>query len=128
MSVQHVCSCVVLLFTLFGTACSDDAEVLTQERHRLSNKLASSPIQKPSRIKYQQGIVIPCGGASQLANAYVALRVIRDFLLCELPVEISHYGAHEIDDYHRTLFQVRAVHSICSRYVKNAVRLDLNES
>ena len=59
--------------------------------------------------RHEQGIIFPCGGTRQLANAYVGLRVIRNYFSCNLPVEIAYYGVHEMDDYHRALFQVQAL-------------------
>lgn len=109
---QHVCSCVVLfLITLVGTACSgsDWQQHISLQRDDLQNKMASASIQQHSRITHQKGIVFPCGGARQLANAYVGLLIIRNDLFCDLPVEIAYYGTNEMDDYHKALFQVGGV-------------------
>ncbi|KAL0026151.1 hypothetical protein WJX79_005452 [Trebouxia sp. C0005] len=40
-----------------------------------------------------------------LANAYVGVKVIRDYLACDLPIEIAYFGEHEIDSYHEHLFR-----------------------
>ena len=77
------------------------------QRHVLQKNLASPTVQEHSQITHQKGIVIPCGGARQLANAYVGLLIIRNYLSCNLPVEITYYGSNEMDDYHKALFQVR---------------------
>lgn len=102
---------VLILFTLFGTTCSRatrEQHIATQ-RHIIQEELASSSVQEHSQITYQKGIVIPCGGARQLANAYVGLLTIRNYLSCDLPVEIAYYGSSEMDDHHKALFQVRGV-------------------
>ena len=78
------------------------------QRHVLQRRLASLTLEDHSEITYQKGIVIPCGGARQLANAYVGLLIIRNYLSCDLPVEIAYYGSNEMDDYNKALFQVRA--------------------
>lgn len=113
MSTQrHFCSCAVLfLIILFDTTDSRAAQEqhITLQRHVFQKKLAASPVQEHSQITHQKGIVIPCGGARQLANAYVGLLTIRNYLSCDLPVEIAYYGTNEMDDHHKALFQVRGV-------------------
>ena len=101
---------VLFLFTLLGTTCSRDTreQHIAMQRHVLQRRLASLTLEDHSEITYQKGIVIPCGGARQLANAYVGLLIIRNYLSCDLPVEIAYYGSNEMDDYNKALFQVRA--------------------
>lgn len=112
MSTRHFCICAVLfLIILFDTTCSrrTQEQHISLQRHVFQEKLASSPVQEHSQITHQKGIVIPCGGARQLANAYVGLLIIRNYLSCDLPVEIAYYGTNEMDDQNKALFQVRGV-------------------
>lgn len=108
MSMQrHICSCAVLLITLFGTTLrAAQQQHIALQRHVFQQHLASLSVLQTSQITHQKGIVIPCGGARQLASAYVTLLMIRNYFSCNLPVEVAYYGSHEMDDYHATLFQV----------------------
>ena len=69
-----------------------------------------SSVKEFSQVTFQKGIVLLCRGTSdgQLADAYVAVRMIRDHISCDLPIEIAYYGTDELDSYHRSLFQVMA--------------------
>lgn len=108
---QHVCSWgVLVLFVVVGTTASDSSEAarlktIVLDRQILQKQLLFDQHNASFETSQSRGIVFPCGGARQLANAYVGLRVIRNYHLCDLPVEIAYYGSHEMDDYHRTLFQ-----------------------
>lgn len=104
---RHVCSCAVLLITLFGTLRAAQQQHIALQRHVFQQNLASSSVLQHSQITHQKGIVIPCGGARQLASAYVTLLMIRNYFSCTLPVEVAYYGSHEMDDHHEALFQVR---------------------
>lgn len=53
----------------------------------------------PQSANCSQGIVVCAGGPVMLTNAYVLLRVLRDILSCELPIEIWHLGAHEMPGF-----------------------------
>jgi len=47
---------------------------------------------KPARgggITVKRGIVVPAGGANQMANAFANLYVLRHHLKCKLPITIS---------------------------------------
>ena len=109
MSAQQHSCWIALLFGLIRIVCSDSDRVqqIIADRHTFETQLAALLDQSSAEDRHQQGIIVPCGGAGQLANAYVSLRVIRNYFSCNLPVEIAYYGAHEMDDYHRSLFQVR---------------------
>jgi len=103
------CSYAWLLLTLLITAEEEVAATRVQQmildRHVFRDKYFSSALQGITQVKQQRGIIFPCGGAKQLANAYVGSRVIRDYLACDLPIEIAYYGAHEMDAYHKSLFE-----------------------
>jgi len=45
----------------------------------------------------RRGVVIAAGGASNLANAALAVWILRRALRCSLPIEIVHFGAAERD-------------------------------
>ena len=47
--------------------------------------------------KASQGIVMAAGKAMRLGNAYVTLRVLRDHMHSNLPVEIWYLGTEEMD-------------------------------
>ena len=115
MSVRpHFCCwSVLLLFVAVGTSASDPSEAarvqqIVLDRQILQKQLLFNQDVTRFETSHHRGIVFPCGGARQLANAYVGLRVIRNYHLCDLPVEIAYYGSHEMDDYHRFLFQVNS--------------------
>lgn len=97
----------MLLITLFGThSRAAQQQHIALQRHVFQQNLASSSVLQHSQITHQKGIVIPCGGARQLASAYVTLLMIRNYFSCNLPVEVAYYGSHEMDDCHEALFQV----------------------
>lgn len=76
------------------------------DRDIFHDKYPTPILQDLSQIREQRGIVFPCGGGKMLANAYVAARVVRNYLACDLPIEIAYYGEHEMDAYHKSLFAV----------------------
>ena len=87
------------------------------DRHVFSSKYASPSVDSLSQIKQPRGIVFPSGGARQLANTYVAAQVIRNHVGCQLPMEVAFFGQHEMDTYHRTLFEVshsEAAKGVCT--------------
>jgi hypothetical protein len=47
----------------------------------------------------QRGIVVCAGGPVMLVNAYVLIRILRDTLHSNLPVELWHMGAAEMPDF-----------------------------
>lgn len=97
---------LLLLITADPTVGAHKVQRIISDRHLFQNMYVSSPLPEIAQVTEQKGIVFPSGGTKQLANAYVAARVIRDYLACDLPIEIAYYGAHELDAYHQTLFQV----------------------
>ena len=104
-------ACLLLLLLLGTTRSLVKANRLQRiilDRNIFQNKYTSPVLQDLSQIKEQRGIVFPCGGGKMLANAYVAVRVVRDYLACHLPIEIAYYGEHEIDAHHKSLFEVRS--------------------
>lgn len=92
---------------------ADRLQHVILDRDIFQNKYSTPILQDLSQIREQRGIVIPCGGGKMLANAYVAARVVRNYLACDLPIEIAYYGEHEMDAYHKSLFAVSsAVRSV----------------
>jgi hypothetical protein len=53
-----------------------------------------------------RGVVIAAGGPIPLANAYVALHMLRNVHKCSLPVEIFFNGTQELDWSTRIFFTV----------------------
>ena len=97
---------LLLLITADPMVGAHKVQRIILDRHLFQNMYFSSTPPEIAQVTEQKGIVFPSGGTKQLANAYVAARVIRDYLACDLPIEIAYYGAHELDTYHQTLFQV----------------------
>jgi hypothetical protein len=95
-----------VLVVVHSAATATKLQRIILDRHVFKDTYAAYALHDISQIKEQKGIVFPCGGTKQLANAYVGARVIRDYLLCDLPIEIAYYGAHEMDAYHESLFKV----------------------
>ena len=95
-----------LLVLAHAAATATKLQRIILDRHVFKETYAARVLHDVLQVKEQKGIVFPCGGTKQLANAYVGARVIRDYLLCDLPIEIAYYGAHEMDAYHESLFKV----------------------
>ena len=109
MYVYQSCSCAYVLLLLANThvVLTDELQRIVSDRLSLQNLYASTVQQGLPQVRQQRGIVIPSGGGQMLANAYVGVKVIRDYLACDLPIEIAYFGEHEIDSYHEHLFRVR---------------------
>lgn len=101
--------CWLLLATLTSNVAATSEEDVISDRQYFSEKYHSPDLRSLSRIKEAQGIVFVSGGSRQLANTYVAIRVLQDHLECRLPIEIAYHGQDEMDKYHRSLFEVRAI-------------------
>jgi len=95
-----------VIVIVHSAATATNLQRIVLDRHVFNHTYAAYALHGLSQVKEQKGIVFPCGGTKQLANAYVGARVIRDYLLCDLPIEIAYYGAHEMDTYHESLFKV----------------------
>jgi len=105
------CSCACLLLLLANTqhaVKANELQRIVSDRISLQHVYSSGVQQDVTQVRQQRGIVIPSGGGQMLANAYVATRVIRNYLACDLPIEIAYFGEHEIDAYHKHLFTVRS--------------------
>ena len=111
MHANSVVWAVLLLLNLVvskkpfaGTSAKD----IVLDRRHFENKYVEPSWQDLSHVREPRGILFPSGGIQRLANTYLAVRVLRDHLHCELPIEVAHFGEEEMDPYHRSLFQVIA--------------------
>jgi len=109
--IYQSCSCACLLLLLANAQYvvkANELQRIVSDRLSLQNLYSSVVQQDITQVRQQRGIVIPSGGGQMLANAYVAARVIRNSLACDLPIEIAYFGEREIDAYHKHLFRVRS--------------------
>lgn len=115
------CACLsLLLASIHSFVMANELQRIVSDRQSLQSSLSSAAQQNVTQVKAQKGIVIPCGGGQMLANAYVAARVLRNYLECDLPIEIAYFGEHEIDAYHQHLFMVRSAVSLLSEHMQQA--------
>ncbi|KAA6428608.1 MAG: hypothetical protein FRX49_01483 [Trebouxia sp. A1-2] len=94
-----------VIVVVHSAATATKSQRIILDKHVFKDTYAAYALHDISQVKEQKGIVFPCGGTKQLANAYVGARVIRNYLHCNLPIEIAYYGAHEMDTYHESLFK-----------------------
>lgn len=59
-----------------------------------------------------RGIVIPAGGARMFTCAWVAVRMLRDFLKTELPIQIWHIGPQEMSPAMKALMAGQQVEMV----------------
>jgi hypothetical protein len=74
----------------------------TEWHRRQEEALAATP-PYPAEKYSGRGVVICAGGARYFTCAWVLLRVLREIVHCELPVEVWHLGTAEMDSSMRSL-------------------------
>ena len=85
-----------------------EQQVLTTNKGAVEahiNTLPRSEAAVGIKRSWHRGIVYPTGGAKQLINTWVSLKILRDELHCDLPVELIYFGPKEMPNGIRHILQ-----------------------
>jgi hypothetical protein len=82
-----------------AAASTEDARQASLQEQQLPSPDAAgvASTSSSSSSSSSRGILIVGGSRTHLGNAYILLRMLRQHLRCQLPIEIVYYGQQELD-------------------------------